>query len=204
MEKARYWVGVCYPENMIEDWASVIGEKLQLPYAYCVHNKDCTTAKEDRKDHVHIMLCFPNTTTKKTAVTLFNKLSLEGMICCPSAEQVHNVRFMYEYLIHNTEDCKKKGKYLYEPKERICGNNFDIGAFEQISTTDKLFMAQELADLIVEQNFENLIDLYMFVASNYEIQYFEVLKGSGSFFSSLCKGNYLKNHCSPNTHGREY
>lgn len=193
-EKARYWVGVCYPENMIEDWESVIGEKLQLPYAYCIHNKDFTTSKEDRKVHVHIMLCFPNTTTKKTAVTLFNKLSIDGQICCPSAEQVHNVKFMYEYLIHNTEDCKKKGKFLYDSKDRILGNNFDIGAYEQISTSDKLFMAQELADLIVEQGFENLIDLYMFVSSNFEIQYFEVLKSSGSFFSSLCKGNYLKNH----------
>lgn len=194
MDKARYWVGVCYPENMVEDWEDIIGEKLQLPYAYCVHNKDCTTAKEDRKVHAHIMLCFPNTTTKKTALNLLNKLSIDGFQCCPSVEQVHNVRFMYEYLIHNTEDCKKKNKFLYSPADRKTGNNFDIGAFEQISTTDKLFMAQELADLIVENNFENLIDLYMFVSSNYEIQYFEVLKSSGSFFSNLCKGNFLKNH----------
>ena len=35
-EKSKYWVGVLYPENMIEDWEDVIAEKVQLPFAYCV------------------------------------------------------------------------------------------------------------------------------------------------------------------------
>lgn len=194
MEKARYWVGVCYPENMLEDWESIIGEKLQLPYAYCIHNQDCTTAKEDRKVHVHIMLCFPNTTTKKTALTLLNKLSLEGFVCCPSVEQVHNIRFMYEYLIHNTEDCKKKCKHLYSPADRKTGNNFDIGAYEQISTAEKLEISMELSDLMIDQDFETLKQAYMYVRSNYDTVYYEVLKSNATWYSGLCKANFLENH----------
>lgn len=39
-QKARYWVGVLYPENMIMDWEVSIGDILQLPFAYCLHNAD--------------------------------------------------------------------------------------------------------------------------------------------------------------------
>lgn len=192
-EKARYWVGVCYPENMIEDWREEIGEILQLPFCYCIHDKDCTTEKETRKIHVHIMLCFPNTTTKKNALAIFNKLSVHTyQPCCPSCEQVHNVRFMYNYLIHDTEDSRKKGKYQYSRVERISGNGFDIGSYEQISTAEKLDMALELSDLVVKEDFEEILSLYKYVTSNYDIKYFEVLKSNHGFFTNLCKGNYLK------------
>lgn len=194
-EKARYWAGICYPENMIEDWQEVISEKLQLPYCYCVHNKDVTTAKEVRKEHAHIMLAFPNTTTAKTALGLLNKLSIHTyQSCCSTVEQVHNVRFMYEYLIHNTEDCKKKGKFLYKPIERICGNGFDIGAYEQISTDMKIDIAFELSDLIIDENFESMREFYMFLRSNYDRLYFEVAKSNSAWLAGLCKGNYLHNH----------
>ena len=63
-EKARYWAGICYPENMVEDWKECIGELLQVPYCYCQHNKDVTTEKEERKDHVHIIITFPNSKQK--------------------------------------------------------------------------------------------------------------------------------------------
>lgn len=193
-EKARYWVGVCYPENMKDDWKDTISKDLQLPYCYCVHDKCCTTSKDERKIHVHIMIAFPNTSTKKTALKLFNKLSKDPLICCPSCEEVHNIRFMYEYLIHNTEDSKKKGKYLYDPKERVSGNCFDIGSYEQISSADKLNMALELSDLIIQEDFENLKRFYMYVRSNMDLVYFEVAKSNSSWFSALCKSNFLENH----------
>ena len=33
IDKARFWTGVLYPENMREDWKEVIGDTLQYPYA---------------------------------------------------------------------------------------------------------------------------------------------------------------------------
>lgn len=193
-EKARYWVGVCYPENMIEDWKDNIGDLLQVPYCYCVHDKCATTSKEERKVHVHIIIAFPNTTTKKTALKIFNKLSEGDRICCPSCEEIHFIRNKYDYLIHNTEDCRKKGKYQYDPSERISGNGFDIGSYEQISTQDKLKMSLELSDLIIDQDFENLKRFYMYVRSNYDLSYYEIAKSNSSWYSALCKSNFLENH----------
>ena len=43
--KARYWTGVCYPENMRDDWKELVEDLLGVPTAYCVHDKDKLQAK---------------------------------------------------------------------------------------------------------------------------------------------------------------
>lgn len=191
-EKAKYWTCVCYPENMIETWKDDIGNILQNPYAYCVHDGDQDGNEDQRKEHVHIILAFPNTTTYKTALGLFQKLSAPGRICCNTCEQIRNIRFVYNYLIHDTEDCRKKGKHLYKASERITGNNFDIGSFEQLSTEDKRKMADEIEDFIYEHNIYNYADLNYYVKNNFDSQYREVIKSYSGHFDRLCKGMYLR------------
>ena len=191
-EKSKYWVGVLYPENMIDCWQEEIGDVLELAYAYCIHDKDTDDVDDERKVHVHLIVAFPNTTTYKHAFSVFSKLNASGRVAVNCIEQVINIRQKYEYLIHNTDTCKKKRKHLYDIKERVTGNNFDIGSFEQISIAEKNAMLKELCDVIVQQNFTNFIDFYMYVVSNYDTNYFEVLKGYSGFLERLTKGNYQK------------
>lgn len=191
-EKSKYWVGVLYPENMIINWQSEIGDILELPYAYCIHDKDFDDVDDERKVHVHLMVVFPNTTTYKHAFSVFSKLNAEGRIAVNFIEQIINIRQKYEYLIHNTETCKKKGKHLYDKKERISGNNFDIGSFEQLSIVEKDKMLLELANEISQQGFTNFADFYMYVMSNYDDTYFQILKGYSGFLERLTKGNYQR------------
>lgn len=191
-EKSRHWVGVLYPENMIEDWQEEIGDLLELPFAYCIHDKDLDDVDDERKTHVHLIIVFPNTTTYKSAFSVFSKLNALGKVSVNCIERVINIRQKYEYLIHNTETCKKKGKHLYDVKERISGNNFDIGSFEQISVAEKNAMLQELCNVIVQEQYTNFIDFYMHVMSNFDTNYFEVLKGYSGFLERLTKGNYQK------------
>lgn len=192
-EKARYWAGICYPENMLEDWQDCIAEKLQVPFCYCIHDKDVTTEKEERKTHVHIMITFPNTTTKKCALSILNKLSDRAIIpCCSTVEQVHNVRFMYNYFIHDTEDSRKKGKFQYSSIERISGNGFDIGLYEQLSSDDKLRMAKQLTDICILYDFRDIKELYMYVDAHMDINYFEVAKTNNNWLSNICKSNFLQ------------
>ena len=145
INKARYWVAICYPENMLENWEDEISDLIELPYCYCIHDKDHLAEyrpkrkKDDerqRKLHVHIIIAFPNTTTKAHAEDVFDLLSAEGRKCSPGAEAVVNIRNKYDYLIHNTRKAKEQKKYLYPENERIEGNNFDIGAYEQLTTKE--------------------------------------------------------------------
>lgn len=193
IDKARFWTGVLYQENMREDWETSIGDIVQLPYAYCKHTQDKDSKSEHRKDHVHLILSFPNTTTYKHAMSVFGLLSAEGKQALNKIEAVINIRNMYDYLIHDTETCRKQGKVLYPNEARITGNNFDIGAYEQLGTAEKNDMCRELCNAIVEQGFTNFADFYMYVVSTYEdSNYFEILKTYSGLFERLTRGNYQR------------
>lgn len=188
--KNRYWVGVLYPENMRPDWQDEIGDLVQLPYSYCIHNADQDSQSQHRKDHVHLILVFSNTTTYKHALEVYQKLSADGKRACNTVEPVVNIRHMYEYLIHNTENCRKKGKELYPAEARISGNNFDIGAFEQIGVAEKRAMCRELCQALMEHGFTNFADFYMFVMTEFDDSYFELLQTYSGLFERLTKGNF--------------
>lgn len=200
--KTRYWTAVCYPENMVDDWQNAIGDILQLPYAYCIHDKDNlapykpgkTAAKSvqerHRKTHVHIVIAYPNTTTYNNVLNLFQSLSREGAQCVNTVEAVKNIRNCYEYLIHNTDACRQQKKYRYDASERVCGNNFDIGAYEQLGVADKRLKCRELASTIYEQGFLTFRQFYGYVASNFDDSYFDLLMTYSGLFDRLIKGNY--------------
>ncbi len=191
--KGRYWVGVLYPENMIDNWQDKIGDIVQLPYAYCIHNKDICSELEQRKEHVHLIIVWNNNTTYKAAFKVFNKLSAPDCKALNKIEPCISIRNSYDYLIHNTESCRKMNKFRYDEKERITGNLFDIGAYEQVSMLEKTLVCKEIALIIQEERFINFLDVFNYVITNFdEPVYFEVLKTYSGFFDRLCKGNYLK------------
>ena len=197
MSNAKYWWAVLYQENMRTDWEDKISELVQIPYAYCKHTKDIDTKSEHRKDHVHIILAFPNTTTYNHAYNVFSELNEEGKQALNTCKQIISIRNAYDYLIHDTPDCQKKKKYLYPVTDRITGNNFDIGGFEQISKLDKLKIIKELAQSIIDNGFTDFSNFYMFVQSNYEDSfYYEVVISYSGFFERLTKGNYLQQKAS--------
>ena len=186
VQKARYWTAVMYPESMVENWEEEIGDILQVPYAYCVHDKCVDQQGDPRKVHVHIMIAYANTTTYKAVMSVFEKLGTVNKV-----ERVHNVRHMYNYLIHDTETCKKKGKYLYSQKERITGNNFDIGAYEQIGVVDKENIILEIRKLIKSFDFQDFSELDDYMADNFDLEHNTVFRQNYGYFNSIVAGRYL-------------
>lgn len=199
-DKTRYWCAICYPENMKDDWEEVIGDTLELPYAYALHDKDHLAGYKivkqeemyQRKPHVHLMLVFPNTTTQAHALKVAQKLSKDGACCASTIRAVINIRHAYEYLIHNTETAKKQKKYQYDRDTIVTGNNFDIGAYEQISLAEKEQMRYELAMEVFKQKFSNYADFYAYVARHYDMNYINIASSYINFFSALTKGVFHK------------
>ena len=193
IDKARFWTAVLYQENMRSDWQEEIGNIVQIPYAYCCHTQDKDSKSEHRKDHVHVILAFPNTTTYKHAMNVFSLLSAEGKKALNKCEAVVGIRNVYDYLIHDTDDCRKKGKELYSSDDRITGNNFDIGAYEQLGTAEKNAMFIELSNAIKDNSIFNYMDFYEYVVNTYEdVNYVEIMRCHSSHFNRLCDGNYQK------------
>lgn len=193
IDKARFWTGVLYPENMREDWQECIGDTLQYPYAYCQHTQDRDSKSEHRKDHVHLIVAFPNTTTYKHALNVMDLLSADGKKAINKCEAVVGIRNVYDYLIHDTEDCRKKGKEQYDPSDRVTGNNFDIGAYEQLGTAEKNEMFLEMGEAIRKYGFTNYMDFYEYVVDTYEdMNYIEVMRAYSGHYERLTRGNYLR------------
>lgn len=198
-EKARYWVGVLYPENMLPNWQDILPDKIQLPFAYCLHDLDTDSLSEHRKDHIHMIIVFSNTTTYNHALKTFNKLSAPGLRCINKCEPCGSVRYCYEYLIHNTETCKKLGKYLYPSSCRIEGNLFDIGIYEQLSLEEKQKMRDEISDFVIDNQIENYSVLYIQICESFPSEYRNVMSSYSSHFERLCKGNYQLAHFGPDS-----
>lgn len=201
--KSRYWCAVLYPENMIENWESDIGEVLQYPYAYCIHDSDLNEDKTPRKEHIHLIIAFNNTTTYNNAFSIVNRLSRPNSIACNKIERAINIRYAYDYLIHDTDNCRKQHKHKYDKSERITGNNFDIGAFEQLSVADKNKMTKELCNVIIDNNYSNFADFYLYVVSNFSEEYFEILRTYSGLFERLTRGVYLKEETKETKHTRK-
>ena len=91
-QKAKYWCAVGYLENMRTDWQEEIAELLEVPFAYCIHDRDLLKDGSKDKDHVHIIVAFNNTTTYNNALNLFRRLNDEG-------KQAFNKCDNYMYMI---------------------------------------------------------------------------------------------------------
>lgn len=195
INKARYWVGVLYPENMLDDWEQEIGDIVQVPYAYCIHNADLDGKEDERKTHVHLILVFTNTTTYNHAMQVYSLLSKPNCQAINTCQAIVNIRAKYDYLIHDTDTARKQGKEPYDPSCRITGNNFDIGAYEQLGVAEKSEMTKFLIDKIVELGFCNMIDFYMYCQENIlpeNSAYFEIIETRSATLERFLKGNYQK------------
>ena len=195
--KAKYWTVVVYNENLKEDWTDEL-EKIGLPMSYCVHNKTKVNG-EDRKTHTHIIVAFPNTTTYNHAFKMFERLNADGKSAFNKLEEVYSIQNAYNYLIHDTDDCRRKEKEPYDASERKDINNFDIGAYIQLSTEEQEEIIDSLADIIIAEGFTNFIDFYDYVSKMDNKEYKRLVRKNSGFFERLTKGNYqkfsIKNDC---------
>lgn len=194
-DKTKYWTAVLYPENMVDGWREDIGELLQVPYAYCLHDKDMEKdGRTFKKEHLHIVIVFPNTTTYNHAESVLRRLEKPEQRAFNTVERVISIRYMYDYLIHDTEDCRKKKKHIYDLSERILGNGFEIGAYEQMGAKEKNDIAKKLCDIIIEMGFTNFTAFYAYIMQNGTAEQFEVIKTYSGLFERLTKGNWqIKN-----------
>lgn len=199
--KSKFWLAITYPENMIEDWQEVCEDSLQIPFAYCVHDKDVRDSKErERKAHVHWVLVYSAPTTEKNIIDLMQVLSAPGKSCLaggksPRLKRCVNVGYAFDYLIHDTHTARKKGKHLYDKSERVEGNNFDIGCYEQLSEEEKHGMLLQLVRLVESEHIMTINELTVRALSdsdNFGDDFWEIIIGYNALLERYTRGQYLK------------
>lgn len=193
IKKTRFWSAILYPENMVDNWQDNFDAIIQVPFAYCVHDQDLQNdADETRKIHIHVLYCFPGPTTYSHALAVINQFSKPSARACSTIQPIVYFKRAYDYLIHNTDDSRKKGKYQYDAALRISGNDFDFGRLEQLSVIEKKDISKEISNLIVLKQFLTITDLYIFITQNFDDTYYYVLEEKSPWFERLIKGNWQK------------
>ena len=169
--KARNWVGVVYPENMISHWQDRIYRRLQVPFEYIIHDKDTVEVEEDqfetRKVHAHLIIHYGSPTTYKNAFSVFDSLSIDGYHCLNKIEPVRSLKYMHRYLTHETEDAKKALKFVYPRTAIVSGNNWDLGCFIELDDNDSLFMYETIRKEMIRVKLRCCIDLEDLVDDHY-------------------------------------
>lgn len=191
--KAKFWVGILWVDSMVEDWRERLDILIQMPYTFCLHDKDKTFHGDPKAPHVHIMVAWKNTTTENSVTSMFNELSKPGMQCCNKVFRVRGVKYMDDYLIHDTQVAKKQGKHLYSPSERIRGLGWNTDVFNELQQTDKLQCVMEISDEIKTCNIQTYVDLYDHIIKTFDLSYFEILISYSSHFDRMVKGQWQKN-----------
>lgn len=194
IKNSKYWLCVTYPENMVDGWKEKAGDILQLPYAYAEH-PGSDNGQSKGKDHVHWIVVWPNTTTKAHAMHVFAALSAEGKKCFNTIQAAVDVGAAYNYLIHDTESCRKLGKELYSANIRIEGNNFDIHHYRQLDAAQKADMVTALTKMILDEgipDFASLSDRVLYAEDFDAVAYFEILVERSAFFERVTRGVYQR------------
>lgn len=114
------------------------------------------------KPHYHVIYIAKNPVTansvrKKIQNILGNDALAEVKIIASS------VRNMYDYLTHESVDAIAKKKHVYDKKDILCLNNFDIDRYDELDSADKKELFYEILNLILSENLKNIIELERFI-----------------------------------------
>lgn len=162
--KARYFNFVLYPESMPEDWLLLL-EMLDIAIAISpLHDKDKNKDGSYKKPHYHIIYIAKNPVTID-AVRNKIKRAL-GNNSISYVQITDSVKNFYEYLTHESKDAIAKKKQIYDKKDIVLINGFDIDRYVTLDDAEKNEVLDLVVELIFRLKIENLYDFWQFYYNN--------------------------------------
>lgn len=109
--KARtFWIVSYLPVSVIR-WVVQNLDGL-THYAFCTHDRDYDGDGVLKKSHTHLLLYFENRVSASVVCSFFHTTEVKII----SRSDISNE---WNYLIHDSEACRKQRKFLYSPNERF-------------------------------------------------------------------------------------
>lgn len=173
-EKSRYFTFLIYPdgEGLPLDWRERL-ERIGVPIAISpLHDKDKAKGGGFKKAHYHGIYVANNPVTSESVRNKIRAILSSEQEECKAIAKVQIIREsvenVYLYLTHESKDAKAKGKYIYDKKDILHINNFDIERYIVIDTETKNQVLKTLLQIIRAYGIPNILDLHDFVEENGE------------------------------------
>lgn len=117
------------------------------------------------KPHYHVIYIAKNPVTANSVRQKIQKLL--GVDALAEVKIIAtSVRNMYDYLTHESVDAIAKKKHMYDKKDILCLNNFDIDRYDELDSADKKELFYNVLDLVLDYGFRNIIELERFIFEN--------------------------------------
>lgn len=192
--KATYFTFLLYPESIPDNWIELL-ESTGLQMAISpLHNKDKTEKKElleqgqkFKKEHYHVIYIAKNAITPEAVRNRIKRLLGDKSVNMvqPIATSVVNA---YLYLTHESKDAIAKKKHVYDKKDIIHLNNFDIDRFEMFDVHEKRDMINSITEIVRTCELINVIELAEFFD---EEAWIKKLKEEGHTLPNALKFNEI-------------
>lgn len=180
--KARHWAIIIYPESAPSDWE----EKLQQTGCVCaispLHDSDVNESTgEVKKEHWHIVISYPNTTTFNNVKALCDDLN------APIPQVLNSVKGAIRYFTHQDNP----EKFQYDAKDVKTINGFDLEEYTKPTANEIYEIKHQIIEYIKENKVVHYIDL---VSDMFEINYdwFKVCIDNTLLFNGLCTSLWKK------------
>lgn len=208
-DKDRYFTFLVYPdgEGLPQNWKEKL-ESLGVPIAISpLHDKDKAEGGGYKKAHYHCIYIANNPVTADSVYRkLRRRLSSEEMECKAIARvQIvdKTVENVYLYLTHESKDAIAKRKYVYDKKDIVHLNNFDVERYISIDVETKREVLSFLISEVRSAKISNMPDLMDHLErelDNFESHLRlieEVIKANTGYLRLWFDGNYQKYHRAP-------
>ncbi|GMS43634.1 replication protein [Enterococcus faecium] len=195
MTKARHFGFLLYPDSIPENWREQL-ESLGVSMAVSpLHDKDKNSDGTLKKPHYHVIYIARNPVTiESVRKKIKRKL---GNSSVAHIEIIDHIKGSYEYLTHESKDAKAKNKYVYDKKDILHINGFDIDRYVTLDESQKKELRNQLFDLINHCGIVNMKELAAFLdwrGQEYGIankrDVIDVIASNSNLFRMLFDANY--------------
>lgn len=192
--RSRYFMVILYPDNMhhVDIMEYLQGrKKLCFPYQACyiLHSPE----SDEKKEHWHVLLHFPNARTVEGVCKSFGsgnfrkvgeeweavndvtgipeeEIEVRPLVTPALCSTVSDVHGMAMYLLHKNYECLREGKKEYVISDiKACNNDFEFvnSIFEVGKTTSQGGEVYEIInDFLVPYKIKNMTDLILTLFTN--------------------------------------
>lgn len=206
--KARHFGFLLYLDSIPSDWKEKLGS-LGISMAVSpLHDMDekkdkdtwnsndvVRNGKHYKKPHYHVIYIARNPVTTES---VRNKIKRKlGNSSVAHLEIIDTIKGAYEYLTHESKDAMKKKKHIYDKKDILHINDFDVDRYITLDESQKRELRKILTNIIDKYGVVNAKELRAFL--NWRGAEFgvinlgdveDVLSSNGSLFRFYFDGNY--------------
>ena len=206
--KARHFGFLLYPDSIPNDWKGKL-ESLGISMAVSpLHDMDEKKDKEKwtiddvvrngkhyKKPHYHVIYIARNPVTIESIRKKIKRKLGDSSVA--HVEIIDSIKGAYEYLTHESKDAIAKKKHIYDKKDILYSNDFDIDRYITLDESQKRELRKTLTSIIDKYGVVNAKELRAFL--NWKGAEFgvtnlgdveDVLSSNGSLFRFYFDGNY--------------